>query len=330
MDDSYDPLKRDKSSKRKKEVTMKDPFTVMFVGTDVRSAKSENWRSDVLIVAAVNPKEKSIKMVSIPRDTLAPIANTQGKDKINSAASYGISKNVGPMTNTVETVEHFLNIPIDYYVKVNFNGFIELVDAVGGVDVNVPFDFSMRLFYKMQHYEKGPAHLDGTRALGYVRMRKSDPRGDQGRNERQREVIQALMSKIVDIKSVTKIDDILQSLGRNVTHNMKLEELYELQDIYRAIPDENTETLKLNGRNSKDNPKGIWYYIVTDQERLRLSNVIRKQLKLPLQTLDGKPYQPTESQNQEEQGMEQQETGTQTPTDPAQGNQGMTPQGNQP
>src|SRR5699024_7777599 len=223
--------------------TMKDPFTIMFVGTDVRSADDTNWRSDVLIIAAVNPHDKPIKMVSIPRDTKVLISNSNGvRTKINSAPYYGKQAEVGPMTNTITTVEDFLNIPIDYYVKVNFNGFIEVVDAVGGVDVNIPFDFTMRLFNKMEHYEKGPAHLDGRRALGYVRMRKSDPRGDLGRNMRQREVIQSLMDQIVSINSVTRIDDILKSVGNNVTHNMKMKQFIALQELYRNIPKDQIET----------------------------------------------------------------------------------------
>ncbi|PTX55131.1 LytR family transcriptional attenuator [Melghirimyces profundicolus] len=297
VDQSYDPLNRQKSEMRQEEVTMKDPFTVMFVGTDVRNADTQNWRADVIMIAAVNPEKKSIELLSIPRDTLTEIQNSNGvKTKINAAPYYGIQSGVGPMTNTVSTVEHFLNIPIDYYVKVNFNGFIDVVDAVGGVDVNVPFDFSVRLFNKMQYYEKGPAHLDGMRALGYVRMRKSDPRGDLGRNMRQREVIQAVMDEAVSIKSVTKIDDILKSVGNNVTHNMQIDQLLALQNIYRKIPKDHLETLKMNGENSNNNPRGIWYYIVSDQERLRLSNIIRKQLELPTQTLDGRPYDPPETQ----------------------------------
>ncbi len=305
MDSSYDPLNRQGSDKRQEQVTMKDPFTIMFVGTDVRSADDTNWRSDVLIIAAVNPHDKSIKMVSIPRDTKVLISNSNGvRTKINSAPYYGKQAEVGPMTNTITTVEDFLNIPIDYYVKVNFNGFIEVVDAVGGVDVNIPFDFTMRLFNKMEHYEKGPAHLDGRRALGYVRMRKSDPRGDLGRNMRQREVIQSLMDQIVSINSVTRIDDILKSVGNNVTHNMKMKQFIALQELYRNIPKDQIETIKLNGENSNNNVQGIWYYIVTDQERLRVSNVIRQQLDLPTQTLDGQPYDPPPSSDSETEGSD--------------------------
>ncbi|GGA54962.1 putative transcriptional regulator YvhJ [Kroppenstedtia guangzhouensis] len=298
---SFDPLNRDKSDKRDKEITMEDPFTVLLVGTDVRTADAKDWRSDVLMVAAVNPKKNSIKMLSIPRDTYAAISNSNGvKTKINSAPYYGTRSQVGPMTNTVQTVENFLNIPIDYYVRINFNGFIEAVDAVGGVDVNVPFDFNMRLFYKWYSFKKGPAHLNGHEALAYVRMRKSDPEGDLGRNKRQKEVIQALMNQMTSVKTVTKVDDLLKAVGNNISHNLEMNQMIALQDTYRKIPKDRMETLEINGENSKNNPQGVWYFLVSDQERLRISTILRKQLQLPLETLDGQPYTPPQSQEPEE------------------------------
>ncbi|MFD1427370.1 LCP family protein [Kroppenstedtia sanguinis] len=304
-DQSFDPLNRAKSDKRDKKITMDDPFTVLLVGTDVRTSEAKDWRSDVLMVAAVNPKKNSIKMLSIPRDTYAAIPNSNGvKTKINSAPYYGTRSEVGPMTNTVQTVENFLNIPIDYYLRINFNGFIEAVDAVGGVDVNVPFDFNMRLFYKWYTFKEGPAHLNGHEALAYVRMRKSDPEGDQGRNKRQKEVLQALMTQLTSVKTVSKVDDLLEAVGNNLNHNLEIKQMIALQDTYRKIPKDRTETLEINGENSKNNPQGIWFYLVSDDERLRISNLLRKQLKLPLQTLDGQPYTPSESQDSE-QGTEE-------------------------
>ncbi|GGE19719.1 LytR family transcriptional regulator [Marinithermofilum abyssi] len=289
--DSYQPLDREKSDKREQAVTLNDPFTVLLIGTDVRNASDQDWRPDVLMVAAVNPKKHSIKMVSIPRDTYTEIANANGlKTKINSSAYYGKTSGVGGVTNTVQTVENFLNIPIDHYVKINFNGFMDVVDAVDGVDVNVKFPFAVRLFGKMQYYEPGPQQLNGERALGYVRMRKSDPRGDMGRNERQREVLQQIMSKIVSIQSVHRLDDIVRSVGNNVQFSFSFQELTDLQSVYRQTPKKNIENLEVQGKNDNHNPRGIWYFYVTDQERLRLSHLLQKQLELPLEDLNGQPY----------------------------------------
>ncbi|SFS44941.1 LCP family protein [Marininema halotolerans] len=293
--DSYDPIKRGKkSAEAQRDLAKQGSFTVLLVGTDVKDASNKYWRSDTMILAAINPKKKSMKMISIPRDTYASIANTPNgfKTKINAAPYYGIKAGVGPMTNTVYTLESYLNTPIKYYVKINFNGFIDITDTLGGTDVNVPFDFNLHVFNKQYYFKKGPAHLNGHEALAYVRMRKGDPRGDAGRNDRQREVIQSLMKKSMSFHSIGKMDDVLKAVGDNITHNMKLSEMLELQSIYRSIPKKNTETLTLHGYNSNQkNAQKIYYYYVSEQERLRVSLTLRKQLDLPLQTFDGKPYE---------------------------------------
>ncbi|WP_246258497.1 LCP family protein [Kroppenstedtia pulmonis] len=289
---SYDPLNRgDKSKKRDEKVTIDDPFTVLLIGTDVKKASDTNWRPDVLMIASVNPKKKSMKMISVPRDTYAEIANTNGmKNKINSAAYYGEQKGVGPTTNTVETVEDFFNIPIDYYAKINFTGFMDVVDAAGGITVHNKRNFSIRLFNKMEYYEPGELELDGRRALGYVRERKSDPKGDQGRNERQREVLQAVMNKMMSVKSIGKIDDVLKSVGDNVTYSFKVSDLPALQATYSEISKENTENIEIQGENSRNNPQNLWFFYVEDTERLRISHILQKHLGLPLETLEGEPF----------------------------------------
>ncbi|MDR6227407.1 LCP family glycopolymer transferase [Desmospora profundinema] len=291
MNQSFDPLNRDKSDKRDSAVSMDEPFSVLILGTDVKD-ESKPWRSDVIMVATINPHEKSMKMLSIPRDTYAEIANSNGvKTKINAAPVYGQQSGVGPVTNTVYTVENFLNIPIDYYVKVNFTGFMEVVDALGGVEVNIPFTFTTRNFGEYLTYQEGPAHLDGRQALGYVRMRKQDPRGDSGRNDRQREVLQSLMEQALSVKSISKVDDILRSVGNNVTHDFEINQFMALQSIYSEAKNQ-SESVTMEGFDDKNNPRGIWFHYVSDEERLRVSNLLREHLELDLETLDGNPYNP--------------------------------------
>ena len=142
--------------------------------------------------------------------------------------------------------------------------------------------------------------MNGHEALAYVRMRKSDPEGDLGRNKRQKEVIQALMNQMTSVKTVTKVDDLLKAVGNNISHNLEMNQMIALQDTYRKIPKDRMETLEINGENSKNNPQGVWYFLVSDQERLRISTILRKQLQLPLETLDGQPYTPPQSQEPEE------------------------------
>jgi polyisoprenyl-teichoic acid--peptidoglycan teichoic acid transferase len=282
---TYEPLARDHSKKRDKAVSVDSPVNILLLGTDVRR-ESENWRPDVIILAAVNPKTHSIKVVSIPRDTYVEIANTNGhKDKINSAAAWARARNVGPVLNTVETVENFLNVPVDYYAKVNFKGFMDVVDALGGVDVNVKFPFHQETFGgEVIRFNPGPHHLDGEEALAYVRMRKQDPLGDQGRNLRQREVVTQLIDKIVSFDNITKVNTILKSLGENVSTSITVDEMITLQKIYRDIPKKNIQTITIKGENKR---LKYWYFFVSKEERQRISDILRKQLELKPEKIPG-------------------------------------------
>ncbi|WP_108022354.1 LCP family protein [Melghirimyces profundicolus] len=292
---TYDPL--DQSDKRDGEATLDKPFTILILGTDARRETS-NWRADVIMLAAVNPQKKSVKMVSIPRDTYVKIANTDNHyDKINAAPYFGRpkvnSEGPGPVNNTAQTVEDLLHVPVDYYVKVNFQGFIDVVDALGGVDVNVKFAFSQAHFGgEVIPFKPGPKHLNGNEALAYVRMRKQDPRGDAGRNERQREVMTSLLDRAVSLNTVTKIDELLDAVGNNMKLGIKPSEIPKLQSVYQDIPKENIETLQLKGENKR---LQYWYYMVTNEERQRMSNIIRKQLELEPEPVE--PWETIPDQN---------------------------------
>jgi LCP family protein required for cell wall assembly len=264
----------------------KDPFTVLFVGTDqydVEKEKSDYFRTDVIMLAAVNPQKKTIKIVSIPRDTHAEIANTDGhKDKINSASYWGMRKNINPIQNTRETVENLLyGVPIDYYVKINFRGFIDIVNAVGGVDVNVPRTFRISTFDRVVQFYKGPMHLNGEEALPYVRMRKDDPEGDHGRNKRQQEVINKVLDKIVSFESLSNFTKITDAVGENLSYSINPSEFLSLAQIYKNTPKESIETVTAKVIDEKVN--GRWFSFMKEEERKRLSNIFKEQLGLPVE-----------------------------------------------
>jgi polyisoprenyl-teichoic acid--peptidoglycan teichoic acid transferase len=289
--ETHKPMDRKKSDLREKEVTIEDPFTILILGTDV-AKENQNWRADVIIVAAVNPKTKSVKMVSIPRDSYVEIANTGGhRDKINAAPYWGTQKGVDPVTNTAETIEQLLNVPIDHYAKVNFRGFIDIVDALGGVDVNVKFDFWEKKMGSQERYyfKKGPAHLNGDQALSYVRMRKRDPKGDLGRNERQREVLVNLMDQAVSLKGLTKINEILDILGQNISTSLKVREMIAMQDLYRKISKENIDSIELKGTNTRIQIGAYqpWVFQVSEAERQRVSKILREHLELDPPSSEG-------------------------------------------
>ncbi|MCS0543754.1 LCP family protein, partial [Aeromonas veronii] len=161
-------------------------------------------RSDVLMLVTVNPKTKDISLISIPRDSRTYIPELGRKDKINHSFSNG------GVTSTIETVTEMLDIPIDYYVQVNMESFKDIVDAVGGITVNNDLDFS----YDGYTFNKGQLSLNGSEALAYSRMRKEDPRGDFGRQERQRQVIMGVIDKGASFSTLTNFGDIMGAIGK--------------------------------------------------------------------------------------------------------------------
>jgi len=160
----HEPI-RETSEKREEKITLKkqEPFSVLLLGVDERP--NDRGRSDTIIVLTVNPNKESIQMVSIPRDTRTEIIGKGFEDKINHAYAFG------GMEMAIDTVENFLDIPIDYYVQVNMEGFKDLIDAVGGVTVENDLAFTQDGY----HFPEGTITLYGDEALAFVRMRKMTP-----------------------------------------------------------------------------------------------------------------------------------------------------------
>ncbi len=276
------------SKLRSKPVKPKEePFAVMLLGADtvdIELEKKDGWRPDVIMIAAVNPKTKSVKLVSIPRDTYVEIANTGGRwNKINDAASAGARRGINPVENVRQTVENLLGIPIDYYAKVNFQGFVDIVDAVGGVDVFNKHSFRGPAIGKLIFIGYGDQHLDGMKALAYVRQRKEDPEGDMGRNKRQQEVISKIIDKIASVQGVTKFTDVLEAVGKNFSFNIPLSEVPSMLALYKQIPKENIERLEfktytqeygvVNGVRKK-----VYWERYSEENLNEIKQVLRKQL----------------------------------------------------
>ncbi|WP_066055755.1 polyisoprenyl-teichoic acid--peptidoglycan teichoic acid transferase TagU [Robertmurraya korlensis] len=267
VDTMHQPIEREKSEKRTEEVILdqKDPFSILMLGVDERSG--DRGRSDTMIVLTVNPNTQSVKMLSIPRDTRTEIFGHGTVDKINHAYAFGQEE------MAMATVENLLDIPIDYYVRVNMEGFQDIVDAVGGISVNSTFSFSQ----DGHQFTEGLLNLDGEKALSYVRMRYEDPQGDFGRQQRQRQVIQGVVNKGASFSSLTKFDDIFGALGKNVKTNITFNEMVEIQKNYKDAA-KNIEQLQLTGSGTKIS--GIYYLIISDDEKARVQNELKTQLEL--------------------------------------------------
>lgn len=178
-----------------KQVT-KDPFVLYISGSDSRHGLKARARSDVNILAVVNPAKKKILLVSIPRDTYVQLHNTTGiKDKLTHAGVYGINM-------SRDTIEDFLGINIDYTAKVSFDTVIKVVDELNGIEIDSDQEMSLKAEGKDKvcKYTVGKQWLDGDCALRFARERKSYKSGDRHRGENQMQVISAIVAKLSESK----------------------------------------------------------------------------------------------------------------------------------
>ncbi len=265
LDTMHQPIHQ--SNKREKNVALEnqDPFSILLLGVDQR--ENDRGRSDTMIVMTVNPKTESIKMVSIPRDTRTEIVGRGSMDKINHAYAFG------GVEMSIDTVEHFLDIPIDYFVEVNMEGFKDIVDSVGGVTIENDMDFT----YDGVHFPKGTITLNGEQALKFARMRYEDPRGDFGRQLRQRQIIEAVIKEGASLKSLANYSDIFSALGSNVKTNLTFEEMMTIQSNYRSAV-KNIEQTQIEGQGTKID--GVYYYIVSEEERAALQDMLKDHLEI--------------------------------------------------
>lgn len=267
LKEMHSPLE-EKSDKRDEIVEIKsgDPFSVLLLGIDER--ENDKGRTDTMILMTVNPVKKTIKMLSIPRDTRTEIVGHDSVEKINHAYAYG------GIPMSIDTVEEFMNIPIDYYVSINMEGFLEIIDALGGVTLNN----DMELTFNKYHFPLGEVKLTGEEALVFSRIRYEDPRGDFGRQIRQKQIIQAILKKGASATSLLKFDSIFDALGQNIKTNFTLTEMVNLKGKYDDM-NQNIDQLAFEKGDGQFIGK-LWYYIPNEEEVLEISNMLRTHLNL--------------------------------------------------
>lgn len=260
--------KNEETKKRQQPVDLnkKEPFSVLLLGIDTGDlGRTEQGRSDTLMVATVNPTDNKTTLVSIPRDTYVDIVGYGTKDKINHAYAFGGA------AMSMDTVEKYLDIPIDHYVSINMMGIKELVDALGGVDVNNDLEFESR----GEHYAFGPIHLEGERVLTYLRMRYEDPRGDYGRQLRQRAVVEAVVKKVLTLDGVTQYRNILDAMEGNMKTDMNFNDMQKIALDYRSAFT-TIDQLQMQGDGFMQD--GVSYQRVSDEELQAVQNKLKKQL----------------------------------------------------
>ena len=212
-----------------------EPFTILLMGidsTDEVLGKNAIANGDTLILITFNPKTLNATMLSIPRDSYVPIACWSGnpENKITHAAAYGNDC-------MINTIQNYFDTTIDYYAKINFKGLVKLVDAVGGVEVDVPQRLCTDDSGRMQEVCINPGRqvLNGEEALVFARNRKSLANGDFGRAEHQQEIIMALINKLKTITDVTKFIDILNTISNSMDTNLTTKQILSFYNVGKDI-----------------------------------------------------------------------------------------------
>jgi len=243
------------------------PFSVLILGID-SDFPGDPGRSDVIMVATVNPNEDTAYLVSIARDTRTYMVGMGFEDKINHAYAFGRAE------MSINSIQHFLNIPIDYYMTLDMDGFGPLVDAVGGVRV---YNDTVAFSQDGHSFPLGYVNLNGNASLAYVRMRMQDPQGDFGRQQRQRAVVGAMVSEMAGVTAVTRYQNILNAAELYMQTDVTLNEMIRISTGYtRAL--RNVTDLQMRGQGQMIN--GVYYEIIPEYQRQEMSQRLRSHLEI--------------------------------------------------
>ena len=243
-------------------LTAKDKATIMIMGVDERD--DDVGRSDTLMIASIDPKTNQASLLSVPRDTRVKIKG-HGFDKVNAAYAYGKEK------LSQDTVENLLGVSIDHYVIINTKSFKKIIDAIGGIDIDVP---------KRMHYEDpwdddggliidfhpGMQHMDGAKAVTYVRYR--DEEGDLGRIRRQQDFVRAFMEKLVSPSIIPKLPTVIKEVMGSLETDLSFRQLLEFVGTLKESKNNGLKTDMVPGKPLYIDGVSYW---IPDLNKLRLT-----------------------------------------------------------
>jgi len=219
------------------------PFYMVIIGVDTRPGEKVA-RSDTLVLAYVDPGRKRVTTMSIPRDTKVTIRN-RGTAKINEAMQLGGPKKV------IETVKDFTGLPITHYAYINFNGFKDIVDAVGGVDVYVPVtidDIQASGNHPSAKYiRKGQQHLDGMHALTFVRARHQFADQDFTRMKNQQTFMKALAKRAMGVRNPATLAALANSAAKNINTDLQIPDIIGMALNFRGMDDKMFQSVTMPG-----------------------------------------------------------------------------------
>ncbi|MEB7420484.1 LCP family protein [Staphylococcus arlettae] len=256
----------------------KDPVSILFLGIDENEQRKKNGqsasksRTDAMIFSTLNPDTQQLRMLSIPRDTISYIPKVGYYDKITHAHAYG-----GPIAS-MDAVEGTLNVPVDYYVRINMEAFVDAVNELDGIYYDVPYNLNEPNTNDTGKIKvkKGYQKLNGDEALAVARTRHND--SDLKRGQRQMELIKLLIAKAQKQNSFSKLDDVIKIVGNNSKHNLSSDEVKSLATTYLKS-NLDIETTQLEGED--DYLNNVYYYNPDINSIMKTSNLLRKDLDLP-------------------------------------------------
>ena len=243
-------------------LTAKDKATIMIMGVDERD--DDVGRSDTLMIASIDPKTNQASLLSVPRDTRVKIKG-HGFDKVNAAYAYGKER------LSQDTVENLLGVNIDHYIIINTKSFKKIIDAIGGIDIDVP----KRMHYEdpwdddgglIIDFQPGMQHMDGAKAVTYVRYR--DEEGDLGRIRRQQDFVRACMEKLVSPAIIPKLPAVIKEVMGSIETDLSFRQLLEFAGTLKESKNNGLKTDMVPGKPLYI--EGISYWI-PDLNKLRLT-----------------------------------------------------------
>jgi len=266
----------DKSALRAEGVNPKmDNVSVLIMGVDTSDKREDTGpgRTDALIYATLNKKTKSVKLVSIPRDSYVYIPEVDYSTKINHAHAHGGTK------ATIETVENLFQLPVDYYVKLNFEAFIDVIDTLNGIEMDVPYELKEQNSQDKSnaiHLMPGKQLLNGEEALALARTRRYD--SDVERGKRQLQIIEAVVDKSVSITSLLKLDNLIKDVASNITTNLTFKDMKSLVAYGSSTDDIDIESYSIDGYDYQ--PAGVYYWQLDEASLLETRNILKEHLEL--------------------------------------------------
>lgn len=240
---------------------LNERINVLILGIDdgdSEAAATEPKRTDAILLASFDPENNQVALLSIPRDTKVILPGHQDYEKINSAYTYG------GVVMAKQTVANLLNVPIHYYLLANWQGFIEMIDLIGGVNIYVDKD----MYYEDPYADlvidikKGYQHMDGATAGKYVRFR-SDELGDIGRVQRQQKFLKAAAEQMLSFENLSQISNLLAALDKHVETDLNTLTMLKAANSFKFFGEDKIKSCMLYG--DFDDSSGVSYWGVTQE-----------------------------------------------------------------